>query len=81
MNALSAGTSLSIGLALSGLGFHVFWSRYAASGGVHGPDEMLAYLRGEITWSAAEHDVAARALNACCASLGLGVPVAYANEV
>jgi hypothetical protein len=74
MNALSAGTSLSIGLALSGLGFHVFWSRYAALGGAYDPD-------GDITWSAAEHDVAAQTLNECCATLGLGVPVAYADEL
>jgi hypothetical protein len=81
MNALNAGTSLSIGLALSGLGFHVFWSRYAALGGGYDPDQMLAYLRDEIPWPAIEHDVAARALNECCATLGLGVPVAYADEL
>ena len=81
MNALSAGTSLSLGMALSGLGFHVFWSRYAALGGGYQPDDLLAYLRGDITWSAAEHDVAARALNECCATLGLANPVAYADEL
>jgi hypothetical protein len=81
MKALSAGTFLMVGLAISGLGLHVFWLRYFELGGIHGPQELAAYLRGDAEWSWAQHDVAAQVLNECCTAMGLGYPVAYAHEL
>jgi hypothetical protein len=81
MRTLQAGASLTVGMALTGLRVSALWVRYASLGGSHSPDELQDYLDDEAPWSAREHDVAAQALNERCSDLGLGLPVAYANEV
>jgi hypothetical protein len=81
MRTLTAGTSLVTGLAMTRLGLRTFWLRYAALGGSCAPHELVGYLDGELEWPAPEHDVAAHALNEYCAEMGLGHPVAYADEV
>lgn len=74
MSKLSAETSLATAIALSGLGIHVLWVRYAALGGCQSPDELDAYVNGDHGWAAAEHDIAAHALNEGCADLGPRIP-------
>jgi hypothetical protein len=81
MTMLRAGTFLAVGLVMSCLSLRDFWSRYAGMGGSHTPGELHAYLGGQQEWTAVEHDVAAHALNECCAASGLGSPVAYAREL
>ena len=81
METLRAGTFLGVGLAISGLGPHIFWWHYFALGGSHSPQELEGYLNGDVAWSAAQHDVAAQALNESCTAIGLGYPVAYAHDL
>jgi hypothetical protein len=81
MTTLRAGTSLSTGLAITGLSLGAFWGRYCALSGSHTAHELLVYLEGDSAWTVLEHDVAAHALNECCATMGLGFPVAYAHEL
>jgi hypothetical protein len=81
MITVRGGTSLGTGLAITGLGLIPFWGLYFALGGSHTPDELQAYLNGESAWTAHEHDAAAHALNEYCTTIGLGYPVAYANEL
>jgi hypothetical protein len=81
MAMLHAGRFLVVGLVMSCLSLRDFWLRYAMMGGSHTPRELHAYLGGQLEWTAAEHDVAAHALNECCAASGLGYPVAYAREL
>ena len=81
MTTLRGGASLGAGLAVTGLSPCAFWGRYFALGGIHTRIELLAYLDGDTAWTLFEHDVAVLALNEYCDTLGLGYPVAYAQEL
>lgn len=81
MITLRAGQSLIAGMALAGLNPRALWEEYFALTGSHTPGQLLAYLNGDTSWTALEHNIAAQALNEHCATMGLGYPVAYAHEL
>jgi hypothetical protein len=81
MTMLRAGRFLATGQAICNVTLEQFWFRYLALGGTRSPQELLAYLLGQIEWPAGEHDAGAQALNELCHDLGLGLPVPYAAEL
>jgi len=81
MDVLNPGASIRAGLALSALSLYDLWLRYVGIGGSHTPDELRAYVCGDMAWTAIQHDVAAQALNDYFTEHGLDHIVAYANEL
>jgi hypothetical protein len=55
--------------------------KYEALGGTHTFRELRAYLGGDATWSAHQHDIAAQALNEYTSDRGMSHPVSYADEL
>jgi hypothetical protein len=81
MTTVHAGSALAVGLALTDMNEADLWGRYLALGGSRTQPELGAYLRGEGAWTAAEHDMAAHALNEYTSDHGMDHPVSYSDEV
>jgi hypothetical protein len=79
--AVHAGAALAVGLRLTDLNVQDVWGRYVALGGRHTRYELASYISGDGDWDAAEHDIAARAINEFTSERGLDHPVAYSNEL
>jgi hypothetical protein len=81
MNTIQAGPALAAGLGLTDLSVPQLWGQYVALGGIHTLRELAAYLAGETTWSAHQHDIVAQALNEYTSDHGVDHPVSYADEL
>jgi hypothetical protein len=81
MRTVKAGTSLATGLAMTDLDLQAYWLRYFGLGGSYSRPKLQAYLAGDVTWSAHEHDVAAHALNEYFSDHGMDHPVLYADDL
>jgi len=78
--ATNAGERLEAERRRIGLDTADLWLGYFGLGGAATPDEMLAYLRGAITFSTREHNVLAQAINDHSIDLGLDHPAPYADR-
>ena len=78
--AINAGERLEAERRRIGLDLADLWLGYFGLGGAAKPDEMQAYLRGAITFSALEHNVLAQAINDHSIDLGLDHPAPYADR-
>ena len=78
---MEAGAQLDFARRMLDADLVTVWTDYFGLGGTETPRAIEAYLGGEGTLDALQHDVLAHAINERCQDAGLDNPAPYAEDV